>query len=239
MTVRVKICGLREPAGWDAAVEAGADWLGLVFFPRSPRFVTIAEAARLAIRGTGSAGLVGLFVAPFSDDEVRAVLDAVPLTALQVYERTNLPTSSCRRRHAPGPACGRTRGSASTPSGAPVFASMSDRCAIPIWRAVGVSTREDLPASPCGAERLVIEANPPAGATRPGGNAARFDWNVLHGWQAPAPWTLGGGLSAGNVAEAIRITGAQAVDVSSGVEAAPGIKDPALVRAFIEAARSA
>lgn len=206
MTVWVKICGLREPAGWDAAVEAGADWLGLVFFRRSPRFITITEAARLAARGTGSAGLVGLFVAPFSEDEVRAVLDAVPLTALQVYG--DAPTSS-------------------------------EQFGVPVWRAFGISARGDLPRTSLGAERLVIEANPPAGATRPGGNAARFDWNVLHGWQAPAPWTLGGGLSAGNIGEAVRVTGAQAVDVSSGVEAAPGVKDPRLVRAFIQAARSA
>jgi phosphoribosylanthranilate isomerase len=206
VTVWVKICGLREPAGWDAAVEAGADWLGLVFFRRSPRFITITEAARLAARGTGSAGLVGLFVAPFSEDEVRAVLDAVPLTALQVYG--DAPTSS-------------------------------EQFGVPVWRAFGISARGDLPRTSLGAERLVIEANPPAGATRPGGNAARFDWNVLHGWQAPAPWTLGGGLSAGNIGEAVRVTGAQAVDVSSGVEAAPGVKDPRLVRAFIQAARSA
>jgi phosphoribosylanthranilate isomerase len=206
VTVRVKICGLREPAGWDAAVEAGADWLGLVFFPRSPRFVAIAEAAHLATRGIGSVGLVGLFVAPFQDDEVRAVLDAVPLTALQVYG--DAPTAS-------------------------------ERFGVPVWRALGISARGDLPRTSLGAERLVIEAKPPAGATRPGGNAARFDWNVLHGWQAPAPWTLGGGLSVGNVGEAVRVTGAQAVDVSSGVEAAPGVKDPLLVRAFIRAARSA
>jgi phosphoribosylanthranilate isomerase len=203
VTVRVKICGLREPAGWDAAVEAGADWLGLVFFPRSPRFVTLDEAARLAARGTGSAGLVGLFVAPFGDDEVRAVLDSVPLVALQVYGRAD------------------------------------GRFGVPVWRVVGVSNRTDLPEAANGAERLVIEAKPPADATRPGGNAARFDWNVLRGWQTPTPWTLGGGLSAANVGQAVRITGAQAVDVSSGVEAAPGVKDPRLVRAFIQAARSA
>ena len=202
MTVRIKICGLREPAGWDAAVEAGADWLGLVFFPCSPRFVTAAEAARLAARGTGGAGLVGLFVAPFGHDDVRAVLDAVPLAALQIY------------------------------------GASGERFGVPVWRAVGISTREDLPATAAGAGRLVIEAKPPAGATRPGGNAARFDWSMLRGWQAPAPWTLGGGLTPENVADAIRVTGAQAVDVSSGVEAAPGVKNPALVRAFIRAVRS-
>ena len=218
MSVRVKICGLREPAGWDAAVEAGADWLGLVFFPRSPRFVTSAEAARLAARGTGSAGLVGLFVAPFGDDEIRAVLDAIPLVALQVYGAA--PTSS----GAPG---------------LPTAASLSERLGIPVWSAVGVSSREDLPETARGAERLVIEAKPPAGATRPGGNAAQFDWTVLRGWRAPAPWAVGGGLTPENVAEAIGITGTQAVDVSSGVEMAPGVKDPRLIRAFIRAARSA
>lgn len=204
MSVRIKICGLREEAGWDAAVDAGADWLGLNFFPPSPRFLTPAEAARLVARGTGGAGLVGLFVAPFEDDAVRAVLDAVPLAALQIY----------------GPVAG-----------------LRERFGVPVWAAIGAETGADLPAAAPGADRLLIEAKPPRGATRPGGNAVSFDWTILRGWTPPLPWTLGGGLTPGNVADAIRISGAAAVDVSSGVECAPGVKDPALIRAFVAAAR--
>ncbi len=206
MTVRIKICGLREEAGWDAAVESGADWLGLNFFERSPRFLTPPEAARLAARGIGGAGLVGLFVAPFEDDAVHAVLDAVPLTALQVY----------------GPVAG-----------------LHERFGVPIWQALGVAATSDLPrAAPVEVERLVIEAKPPRGATRPGGNAVQFDWHILCDWIAPCPWSLAGGLRAANVADAIRVSGAQAVDVSSGVERAPGVKDPTLIRQFVAAARS-
>ncbi len=206
MTVRIKICGLREEAGWDAAVEAGADWLGLNFFPRSPRFLTPAEAGRLAARGTGGAGLVGLFVAPFEDAAVRAVLDAVPLAALQIY----------------GPVAG-----------------LRERFGMPVWPAIGVGTEADLPRAAPRAERLLIEAKPPRGATRPGGNAATFDWRIMRGWKAPVPWTLAGGLTPDNVAEAIRISGATAVDVSSGVERTPGVKDPMLIRTFAAVARAA
>ena len=110
---------------------------------------------------------------------------------------------------------------------------------LPLWRPVGVTTRDDLPGSCGDADALLIEAKPPAGATRPGGNAQTFDWTVLAGWTAPCPWLLAGGLTPENVAEAIRATGAPAVDVSSGVESEPGVKDPARIRAFITAARQA
>jgi len=104
---------------------------------------------------------------------------------------------------------------------------------------VGVSSVSDLPAGAEGVDALLIEAKAPPGATRPGGNAARFDWTILAGWRAPMPWLLAGGLHPGNVAEAIRATGAAAVDVSSGVEREKGVKDPALVADFIRAARAA
>lgn len=113
------------------------------------------------------------------------------------------------------------------------------RFGLPIWHALGVASASDLPATSGGADRLVIEAKAPANATRPGGNALRFDWTLLRGWSAPAPWILAGGLTPDNVAEAIRITGATAVDVSSGVERQRGVKDPALIRAFIARARAA
>jgi phosphoribosylanthranilate isomerase len=204
--VQVKICGLRHPAALQAAVEAGADWVGFVFFPPSPRWIAPTEAARLATQVPLGIGRVGLFVDP-TDADVNAVLSEVPLDALQVY------------------------------AAAPRVAALRARFGLPVWRALGVGAAADLPVAAEGADRLVLEARPPAAATRPGGNAAAFDWSVLRGWHAPIPWLLAGGLTAGNVAQAIRETGAQAVDVSSGVESAVGVKDPALIRAFVSAAR--
>jgi phosphoribosylanthranilate isomerase len=202
--VRIKICGLTDPAGRDAAREGGADWLGLVFFSRSPRGVTPAAAAALAAGVPAS--WVGLFVRP-SDAEVAAVLAEVRLSVLQVYA----DAARC--------------------------AALRARFGLPVWRAIGVRGAEDLPTGADGVDGLVIEAPPPEGSDRPGGNAARFDWRMLAGWRAPLPWLLAGGLTAENVAGAIAATGAPGVDVSSGVESAPGRKDPARIAAFLAAAR--
>jgi phosphoribosylanthranilate isomerase len=207
VTVRVKICGINDPAGFDSAVVAGADWVGFNFFPPSPRYVTPSLAADLSARCAGGPLRVGLFV-DSTPDTIAAALDTVRLDALQLY-------------------------------GAVDLAALRSRFGLQVWRAVGVATADDLRSVTGGADRLVVEAKPPAGATRPGGNAASFDWSLLQGWKAPAPWMLAGGLTPDNVGEAIRITGAPAVDVSSGVEGARGVKDPALVRAFIAAARRA
>ena len=207
MTARVKICGITTEAGMDAAVAAGADWVGLNFFTASPRHVTPRRAAELAAR-PGLPTLVGLFVKP-EDPEIAAVLAAVKLDVLQVYVD------------------------------APRAAEIRTRFGLPVWRAVGVSAATDLPRDPGGVDGFVIEAKAPPGATRPGGNAVTFDWSILAGWHAPAPWLLAGGLGPDNVAEAIRATGATAVDVASGVEHEKGIKDPALVAAFARAARTA
>jgi phosphoribosylanthranilate isomerase len=207
MTARVKICGITTEEGMDAAVAAGADWVGLNFFPASPRHVTPQRAAELAAR-PGVPTLVGLFVKP-EDAEIAAVLAAVKLDVLQVYVD------------------------------APRAAAIRARFGLPVWRAVGVSAATDLPRDPGGVDGFVIEAKAPPGATRPGGNAVTFDWSILAGWHAPAPWLLAGGLGPDNVAEAIRATGATAVDVASGVEREKGIKDPALVAAFARAARGA
>jgi phosphoribosylanthranilate isomerase len=107
----------------------------------------------------------------------------------------------------------------------------------PIWRPVGVTAAADLPVDSDGADALLLEAKPPADATRPGGNAVRFDWTLTSGWRAPGPWILAGGLDPDNVADAIRLSGAEAVDVSSGVERAKGVKDPGLIQAFIRNGR--
>lgn len=206
MAVGVKICGITTPSGMDAAIGAGADWVGLNFFPASPRFVTPAQAAAL-VRPAPPLR-VGLFVKP-DDAAIADVLAAVKLDILQIY------------------------------ADAPRAAAIRARFGLPVWLPVGVSTRADLPADAAGIDALLIEAKPPPGATRPGGNAAVFDWSILAGWRAPCPWLLAGGLTPANVAAAIRATGAPAVDVSSGVETAPGVKDAALIAAFAAAARAA
>jgi phosphoribosylanthranilate isomerase len=204
---RVKICGINDPLAFDTAIEAGADWVGLNFFPPSPRYVTPAQAAALSARSSGGPPRVGLFVDP-TPDAIAATLDAVRLDILQLY-------------------------------GALDLASLRTRFGLPMWRSIGVATAADLPRSADGADGLVIEAKAPPEATRPGGNAVSFDWSLLRGWRAPAPWLLAGGLTVDNVAEAIRVSFAQAVDVSSGVESARGVKDPALIRAFISNAKRA
>ena len=112
------------------------------------------------------------------------------------------------------------------------------RFGLPVWRPVGVAVAADLPLALDGADALLLEAKPPPEATRPGGNAVRFDWTLTNGWRAPGPWLLAGGLDPGNVADAVRLSGTEAVDVSSGVERAKGVKDPALIHAFIREARA-
>jgi phosphoribosylanthranilate isomerase len=202
----VKICGINDPVAFDTAIEAGADWIGFVFFPPSPRYVTPDIAATLSGRIAGGPPRVGLFVDPTVAGITR-VLDTVKLDVLQIYGAVDQ------------------------------LDTIKARFGLPIWCAVGINSTADLPTDPLGADRLLLEAKPPAGANRPGGNATTFDWTVLRGWSAPAPWVLAGGLTPDNVANAIRDTQADAVDVSSGVERTKGVKDPELVRAFIAAAK--
>ncbi len=206
--VAVKICGINDEAAFDAAIAAGADWVGFVFFPPSPRFVTPDQAAALSARHPGGPLRVGLFVDP-TPEAIAQALDHVRLDILQLYGRID------------------------------DLAALRSRFGLPVWRAVGVDRASDLPTDDRGADRLLIEAKPPPDATRPGGNAVSFDWHLLRGWHAPVPWVLAGGLTPDNVADAIRATGATAVDVSSGVEKAKGVKDPALIEAFIRNARAA
>ncbi len=200
--MRVKICGVRTAAALEAA--AAADWVGLVFFARSPRCVTAAEAAAL-LAGRATPRRVGLFVAP-QDAEVLDVLRQVRLDVLQVY------ASEAR------------------------VSALRALTGLEVWRAVGVAAQGDLPVATA-ADALVVESQPPAGADRPGGNARAMDWGLTRGWAAPVLWLLAGGLTPGNVAQAVARSGAAAVDVSSGVESAPGRKDAALIREFIDAAR--
>ncbi len=202
--MRIKICGINSPSAYEAAAEAGADWVGFVFFDRSPRCVTPAQAARLN-RPNGPSR-VGLFVKPTDDDLSRA-LDALPLDAVQLY------VSNSR------------------------FEEIASRFKLPLWRAVGVGATDDLPREPGRAAAFVIEPKPPAQADRPGGLAQRLDWRIVSGWTSSTPWLLAGGLTPLNVGQAIEQTAADAVDVSSGVETEPGVKHPALIAAFVAAAR--
>jgi phosphoribosylanthranilate isomerase len=205
--IGVKICGINDALAFDTTVEAGADWVGFNFYPRSPRYVTPQQAADLSARSPDGPRRVGLFVNS-APGEIAAVLNAVRLDVLQLYGELDL-------------------------------AAVRARFGLPVWRPVGIVTEHDLPASAEGADRLLLEAKAPPEATRPGGNAISFDWSLVRRWVAPAPWILAGGLTADNVAQAVRVTGASAVDVSSGVERSRGVKDPVLIRAFIANARAA
>lgn len=207
---QVKICGLRHHDQVAAAAAAGARYVGLVFFARSPRAVTAAEAAAVAGQVPAGVARVGLFVDP-DDDLLDRTLARVPLDIVQLH------------------------GSESPDRVAAVKALTG----LPVMKAVGLSDAADLPAlTDYGlvADMLLVDAKPPKGADLPGGNGLAFDWRLLAGRRWLRPWMLAGGLNPGNVAEAIRLTGAPAVDVSSGVETVPGVKDAALIRAFVAAA---
>jgi phosphoribosylanthranilate isomerase len=209
--MRVKICGMNDAAAYETAVEAGADYVGFVFFPPSPRFVTPDQAAAIRAVRPGSPPAVGLFVKPTLDDIAR-VLERMPLDIFQIYD---------------------------TPERAREIRARFGR---PVWLARGISAASELAAAEdggTGLDALMIESKPPTGATRPGGNATALDWSVLAGWQPMLPWLLAGGLTPENVAEAITVSGARAVDVSSGVESAPGVKDLTRIRDFITASRNA
>ena len=209
--MKVKICGLNDAAAYEAAVEAGADYTGFVFFPRSPRFVTPAQAAVIrAVRPNGPPA-VGLFVKP-ELDQIAEALEWMPLDIFQIY-------------------------------GTPELAqAVRARFGRPVWLARGVSARDELAAAEAagrGLNALMIESKPPPGADRPGGNATALDWSILAGWTPALPWLLAGGLTPENVSEAIHASGAPGVDVSSGVESSPGVKDLARIRNFITASRNA
>ncbi|MBY6136181.1 phosphoribosylanthranilate isomerase [Nocardioides marinus] len=212
--IRVKICGLKTPQDVAAAAAAGAAYAGFVFFAKSPRHVTIAEAAALAIDAPVGLCKVALTVNA-TDAELDAITDAVPLDMLQLHGK-----------EAPQR-----------------VAEVRARYGLPVMKAVGIADASDLPQIAeyeQVADQLLIDAKPPRDAVLPGGNGLAFDWRLLAGrkyWQKP--WMLAGGLTPDNVAEAIRMTGTRQVDVSSGVESAPGQKDAALIDAFTKAAIAA
>ncbi len=207
---RVKICGLRDAATMDAAIAAGASYLGFVFFPKSPRNVSIAEAATLAAAVPAGIAKTALVV-DADDATLDAILAEVPLDVLQLHG-TETPER---------------------------VVALRARYGLPVMKAVGVADATDLAALETYgkvADQLLVDAKPPKEANLPGGNGLSFDWQLIAGRRWPVPWMLAGGLTPDNVAEAIRLTGAAQVDVSSGVESAPGVKDPDLIAAFCAAA---
>lgn len=211
MPVQVKICGFSTPGTLDAAVAGGASHVGLMFFPPSPRAVSFEQAAALAARVPGHVKKVGVFVEPCN-----ALLDqAVAAAALDVVQV---------HQSAPGR-----------------IAAIKAHTGLECWAAVGVKSSGDLRGAEAyagAADSLLYDTKAPEGAAVPGGRGVRFDWRLLTGFAHPLPWVLAGGLDADNLAEAASLTGATLVDVSSGVESAPGVKDMDKIAAFLKAARN-
>jgi phosphoribosylanthranilate isomerase len=213
MTARVKICGLRTPETMEAAIEAGAAYVGLVFFGPSPRNVSIEEGARLAGLARGRALIVALTV-DADDDLLADIASRVMPDVLQLHGNESPDR----------------------------VADVAQHFGLPVIKAIKVATVEDAAAALDYREvasLVLFDARPPKGADRPGGHGATFDWRVLDGVRGRVTFMLSGGLTPDNVADAIRATGAEIVDVSSGVETAPGVKDVRLISRFIAAARGA
>lgn len=212
VNTRVKICGLRDVASLQAAIDAGASYVGLVFFPKSPRNVSIDEAKVIAQAVPPGVAKVALVV-----DADNALLDQitanVPLDILQLHgHETPERVSEIRARYG-----------------------------LPVMKAVGVADQSDLAALDTYArvaDQILVDAKPPKDADLPGGNGLSFDWRLISGRRWPVPWMLAGGLTPETVGEAIALTGAAQVDVSSGVESAPGVKDAVRIAAFCAAARA-
>lgn len=213
MSLKVKICGLKTPEAIETAISAGADMIGLVFFAKSPRYLSLIEAARLADRARGRIEIVALTVdaddAALEDIVVSVRPDVLQLQGSEMVERV---------------------------------AQIRARFGTPTMRAIGIREAGDVAEMRrflAVSDRIMADAKPPAGATRPGGNGLTFDWRIVADLDPPIPFVLSGGLHPGNVAEAIRRVRPAGVDVSSGVESAPGVKDLAKIRAFVGAAREA
>ncbi len=207
----IKICGISTAATLDAAIAAHADHVGFVFYPPSPRHLSFRNAAALAERAGDRIGRVGLFV-DADEGTIGEAVAAARLDAIQLHGRET-PVQAARLRA---------------------------RLGLPVWKALPVATRDDLRgmADYSGAADLILfDAKTPKGAL-PGGMGLVFDWTLLSGYRGSVAWGLAGGLSAANVAEAVRVTGAPLVDTSSGVESAPGVKDVDKIAAFCKAARS-
>jgi phosphoribosylanthranilate isomerase len=207
-----KICGLSTPETLDVALDAGADMVGFMFFAASPRNVSLPAARALRERVKGRAEVVAVTV-DADDVFLAGIVDALKPDLLQLHgKETPARVSAVRQRFT-----------------------------VPVMKVLAIETKSDLDPIPLYtrvADRLLFDAKAPRDATRPGGLGKPFDWHLLEGLELSIPYILSGGLDASNVAEALRITRAGGVDVSSGVEGAPGVKDPDKIRAFIRAARA-
>lgn len=211
MAIFTKICGITDHAALEAALENGADMCGFVFYPPSPRNLSAEQAEDLLRAMPTGTDRVGVFVDPETDflDKIlaKARLDLLQLHGDETPER-------CR--------------------------AISIYFGLPIIKAIKVETLADLKLAEeyqDAVDWLMFDARPPKGATRPGGNAVSFDWTIMQGAQFNRPWILSGGLTPDNLNTAVKLSGAKAVDVSSGVEGAPGKKDPAKIAAFLEVAK--
>jgi phosphoribosylanthranilate isomerase len=212
MSLIVKICGLSTRETLDTALDAGADMVGFVFFPPSPRHLGLEKARELGRQAKGRAVKVALSV-DADDATLGNIVDALQPDILQLHGKETVA---------------RVR-------------DIKQKFALPVMKALAIETPADLASLPgyaAVADRILFDARAPKQATRPGGLGAVFDWHVLENLDLKLPFMVSGGLNAGNVAEAVRVTRAGGVDVSSGVESAPGIKDPEMIRSFIRAARA-
>lgn len=207
--MRTKICGLTTDAQVEAAVKAGAAYVGFVFFEKSPRNVTTKQARALALRVSNGVCKVALVVNP-SDAELDAILAEVPIDMLQLHGNESPERVT----------------------------EVKARYGLPVMKAVGVANVDDLRKLDDYvhvADQILVDAKPPKNTVLPGGNGLSFDWQLIAGQRWAVPWMLAGGLTPENVAEAMKVTGAQQLDVSSSVESAPGVKDEAKIAAFLAA----
>ena len=213
MTPVVKICGLSTALTLDAALDAGADMVGFVFFSKSPRHIDWATARALGRQARGRATIVALSV-DADDDTLKLIVEALSPDLMQLH-------------------------GSESPARVKEISELFGR---PTMKAIGVATHGDLTAAQAYegvADHLLIDAKPPKGAVLPGGNGRPFDWSLTREFRPSVPWLLSGGLDPDTVESAIALSQARGVDVSSGVESAPGVKDPARIRAFVAAARRA
>lgn len=207
--MRAKICGLTTPEAIEAAAKAGAAYIGFVFFPKSPRNISLAEAEVLAL--SVPPGIVKVALTVNADDALIDDIAALPIDMFQLHGSES-PTR---------------------------VAEVKARTGLPVMKAIGVADASDLEriADYEGvADQILVDAKPPKGGEVPGGNGLAFDWRLIEGRDWAGPWMLAGGLDPSNVSAAVRLTGAAQIDVSSGVESTPGIKDIARIRAFMKAA---
>jgi phosphoribosylanthranilate isomerase len=210
--MRVKICGIKTSDSLKAAVDAGASYIGFNFFEKSPRYLSLSAAKDLLLEVPAGVCKVGLWVNP-TNEELDALLQVAPIDMIQLHGSETVER----------------------------IKEIKSKYGLPVMKVVGVSDESDLSqldAYQRVADQILLDAKPPKGAVLPGGNGLAFDWNLIAGRRWAVPWMLAGGLTVHNVADAVKQTGVKQVDVSSGVESAPGVKSDDLIEQFIVAAQT-